>query len=252
MTYNEIWEDSKLECGINVPQLYLTPSFGLLWITEAMHTYQSEIGVSRCTEQVYLDPNSTDGKYRLSCNVGSVEEITLNAQNSSTATYEQIVRMPLDAWHQLIQTWLDQNIVPNNDWWAINQYIDTNLVYCAIEENILYIYPYATSGIVTLRYKPLMVPYSASDTTDWAGWGNDPLSRMKQFGPRSEFIPAITGIKAYVKMRITEMRPNGMKEFAPQYQMWRQDFERAKVALRRRATSYQQDTFQPSSMGGLI
>lgn len=240
-----------MECGINVPQLYLTPQFGLLWISEAVQLLQAEIGIAKCSEDITLSSSSADGQYRLQCSVGSVEEITLNG-GTGTATYEPIVRLPLDAFHQLIQSYPDQSGLPMNDWWQINQFIDTNLVYSSIGETTLYIFPYATSGTVTLRYKPLLPPYSASNITDWAGYGSDPLAKMKLFGPRQEFTPALTGIKAYVKMKLTEMRPNGIKEYAAQYQIWNQAFEHSKSLLRRRNSSYQQDTFQPSSMGGLI
>lgn len=249
MTYNELFSDAKMECGINVPQLWLTPSFGLLWITEARHLYQAEIGVRKCTDTIMLSNVSTDGKYNLSNSVGSIEEITL-APDATTQAYQQIVRLPIDGFHQIIETWPDQN--PLSDNWTPNNFLDTNLTYCAVDGCSLYIYPYPTPGVVTIRYKPLLPPYSASDTSDWAGWGNDPAAKMKLYGPGNDFIPAITGIKAYVKMKITEMRPNGLDEYAKQYQIWNQTFEKGKTLLRRKNVGYQQDMVQPTSMGGLI
>jgi hypothetical protein len=128
-------------------------------------------------------------------------------------------------------------------------YIDTSQVYCAINGCNLYIFPYNIGGIVKVRYKPALPVYMPSDKVNWGKFGSNPANMMAATPIHEEFLPAISGITAYVACCIVENMPNGLRDYALQYQKWERLVEEGYELLRRGNVDYMMDTKQPTSLG---
>lgn len=250
-TYKEIFDEAMMKVGQVTPLAWLTPARGLLWISQIINKYQTQVGVKKCTDTIRLDgANSLDGQYSLTCSASpnGVSEITLAPSASANQSFTPIYRIPVDAFHQLINNWPDQLAGnPSNPW--PDPYIDTSRVYCAIQNCTLYLFPFATEGIVTIRYKPSLPPYMPSDTKNWARFGANPSIAMAGTNIPEEFLPAIEGITAYVAIQIVENMPNGVRDYAMQYAKWTSLVEEGHRLLRRGNTDYLMDTKQPTSLG---
>ena len=251
MTYKELADKAKMECGVVTELSWLTPKLLLGWISDAMQQYQIDTGVKTCSEEIRLLSTSKDGKYNLGCNVLAVDEITFSP-TLNPRSYKAVVRTPLNSFHQIIQWWPDYNqqIQPNN--WFYDYTLDTNQIYAAIQGSTLFVFPYTTTGYVLIHYKTAMTPYAPSDLTNWMGYGDDPTQAMSVNHIPVEFNAALTGIRAYVKCKIVETLPNGIREYGLQYAGWKQDIFQGERNLRRNNVDYLQDTEQPTSLGPLF
>lgn len=250
-TYKEVFDEGMMKAGVVTPLAWLTPGRGLLWISQIINKYQTKVGVKKCSETIFLDVNSTDGRYSLGYSPApnGVNEITLNPLGSQSQQYQPIYRYPLDSFHQLIQNWPDNTFISDPTNLYPDVYIDTSQVYCAIQECKLIIFPYNTGGIVTIRYKPALPAYMPSDTANWARFGSNPYPAMQGTSIPEEFLPAIEGITSYVARKIVENTPNGVRDWAMQYAAWGVDVQEGYALLRRGNVDYMMDTKQPTSLG---
>ena len=253
MTYKEIFDGGMMKAGMVVPVSWLTPSLGMMWITEFINDAQVMLGTEKCTTEITLSATSTDGQYKLPCAIDAVDEITLSPTGTTPKQYQPITRMPLDAFHRLIQDWPDYNSqIDAWPWPYQDAWINTNLVYCAITGSQLLIYPYATPGLVTIHYKPLIPVYSKSSDY-WASFGPDPSAQMAQANIPKDFEVAATALMAKVASRIVEAQPTGTKGYGPQWQVWQNEIHQGMRKLRRRNVDYvDQDTKQYTSLGGIF
>lgn len=229
MTWWEIYQRGIAELGEIVPDRHRTPQLHLAWLSEAQHLYQSQTNVVKCQQSIVLNPDSTTGLYTLPKCLKLLQQAQVFLNSSSPAIKVEI--LPWDLFDQKVAD-LQALAIPTDRW--------AGLYYVSIHLNKVRLYPFnGATGTLKLDYIPHLIPYSPTDDTDWAGWGVDPTSQMKQQTPEREMLPALDGMRAYAKKMCIEQMPNGMNLFGAQWQTASAAFERGTSLIQYNSTSYQ-------------
>ena len=245
MTWHDLAHQVMLETGQRVVDSRITSAMLLRWLTQARHELQSAFGVHVCSQRIALSSASTTGEYQLTRSARTVEECTYSSQATPEA-WQPVTKMLYDDLHKYIWT-VENNglLAPQND---PSAWPNNSPIRVGFRTGTVVVYPYATEGYLRMRYKPHLMPYAASDTIDWSGWGVDPTNMMKTNGPEPEFYPAIEGIVAYAKMQLASMIGTTFIQFP----MWARAWKEARGLVTKNSVGPQGDTKIIPTMGGIF
>lgn len=242
MTWYELYEMARMECGLAMADARVTPQAGLIWLSEAQHILQSTTNAAKCSVDIDLE-DTDDGKYVIPLCIKTVDEVTVTGSPivlGQGQGFNRVIRVSLDQWHNLVTNW---NMIPR---------LDQTKIYVTFQGRSMYTMPFNNTGTIHLHYRPKLTPYSPSNIDDWIEYGEDPTDAMQLYGPNCAFDPALTGIRAFARCKMMQVIPDVQKRLANFYTVWWQEWSSCLSLVTRDSVDYVQDTKTPYSIGGLI
>lgn len=244
MTWYELYEMARMECGLASADMRVTPQAGLIWLSEAQHQLQSLTNACKCTKDIILK-TTTDGKYSLGQSIKSIDEATVTnttptPSNPTGGAFIPVEIVPLEHWHNLVNYW---NQIPR---------LDQTKIYITHQNSTLYVQPFVLTGTLHLHYRPRLTPYSTGNTDDWGDYGTDPTAAMQENGPETAFDGALTGMRSYAKCMMLQAIPEVTRRLSGMYPMWWGEWTNSVGLVTKDSIDYVANRNSPYSIGGLI
>ena len=188
---------------------------------------QAAPGAIRRTATVTLDTSSTTGQYTLPADTLTVDKVWFSPPNNTSRAMNEVKLWPYDQWLKRV-TW--------DVWWAeqveptpvmVPDWYEGALLICSVNEGTLYVEPLAIAGTLTLRYDPILTPYSPDDPI-WAAYGTDPEPAMRTNGLDDEALgPATDGIIQWCAAKMLRAAPGGIEYYRAEIMNFEANFERS-------------------------
>lgn len=216
---------------------------GIVWTSEALHEYQMATGVARCTTDITLDPDNTDGHYDLFSDIDIIEKIEYYGADPdqggiplpvNMVDYDTLQRLSSQQGIGLTGDFMVAQGAPFNGP-AFNPTIPYNATLPGTQPSNFYaarysdcelwIYPTASlTGFLRLYYKPFLLPYTPSAIGPWKRFGNPPDAVAATTQLPREFNAAVLGTKAYVMAKITASIAGHDRLFPGKYEEYMDQF----------------------------
>jgi len=225
------------DLGRSTPDSRITAAKVLSYLSEARHQLQTRTTASKCLKVIDLsDPcNEDEDEYNIGCSIKGEPAAEYKSDlDDSNAKWQPINAIP----------WLEMEILRSG---KSNQYSNYSVPTVSIFNGKLRTWPLLTTGGIRLKFIPRLPQYAPDDTTDWAGYGTEPIGRMKVEGPGDEFTDAQEGMIAFAKLKLAESFPNELNTYARLLPGW--DYEWRKCFSSIKTTDVQRGRRTPSQMG---
>lgn len=218
---------------------------GMYAITCAVAKIEQAVGTVKNVALITLDPTSTDGQYALPSDFHAMDSLTWAPDNITPAFYPVEIWTP-DRWQQyvteqLIQGPIEPNLMPGQG----------GIMVAMIQYGKLNITPFASSGVLTMRYKPIFTPYSADDPA-WSTFGANVEAKWRTMGPDISVADAQQGIVDYVVAQMLRQQRDGLERFRSEILMREESFRKSIWPVARESTDPVMKTPQKLyPMGGM-
>lgn len=263
MKYMEMHELVLSEAGIYI-QMGLSALKSMVWITEALHQYQVDTGVVRCTCDLILDPDNDDGHYDLGDDIDQIDKIEFYANEGAIPSpinltdFDSFLRLQA----QVNAPVVTQGFVTTQSIPYVNQQ-QTNAVLSGTLPSPYYATRYGdcelffmpfkdTTGFLRIYYKPYFMPYTPSAEGRWKKFGNPPDATMRTENIPREFQAATEGIKGYAMTKILQQIPNHAKLFPGAWQSYKNDFAAGAEMIRKKHQSMSYNINPTPNMTGRL
>lgn len=250
ITWWSIVNAAKGEVGMTVPTDRITDRVLLHWASEAQHLYQVE---TRAVEREWTKgviSGTTEYPMPLDARHSAIAFVSLVVPSGSTGGG----KLTPISWDEYVRRTTVGFVSPSASPALLSPQTSltglSGVVFAYNRAaNTLHLYP-GVEGTITVRYIPELSPFFTDDEDEWGDFGDTPTAMMKETGPELAMYPAVTGIKAWVKVRILENIEGVLpKVYTLKYSKWMAEFEAAKARLAREATDYSSNQPIPYTAG---
>jgi hypothetical protein len=235
MTRKAIFDQAQFKARGSVPSLSVSIGLTLYDMSVAEQTIEQRTGAVKRVSTITLDPESANGQYALPADLNAIDGLWFAPPNAPNPYFYRVPLWEPDYWREQVTALQSNSIVPiPHPLPPVTTPWQNTSMAAMIEFGVLNVTPFSgITGVLTLRYKPYLTPYSPESPL-WAAYAGDPEPAMMTNGLDDESLGAATnGIVLWCAAQMLRASPGGVALHRREILDMEAEFERSIWAVAR-------------------